>query len=108
MVYRRVERYRVLSFGRGRSHLYAPQPAASDENLVSTSRNDRLMPLILSNEEIESIFTLENALTHSSRHCSTWKQRGREHAAPDLLVPGPLEGNYHGLKTSCASLPRAG
>ena len=26
----------------------------------------------------------------------------------DLLVPGPLDGSYHGLKTSCASLPRSG
>jgi ornithine cyclodeaminase/alanine dehydrogenase-like protein (mu-crystallin family) len=26
----------------------------------------------------------------------------------DVLVPGPLEDSYHGLKTSCAALPRAG
>jgi ornithine cyclodeaminase/alanine dehydrogenase-like protein (mu-crystallin family) len=26
----------------------------------------------------------------------------------DLLVPGSLAGSYHGLKTSCASLPREG
>ncbi len=25
----------------------------------------------------------------------------------DLLVPGPLDGSYHALKTSCASLPQA-
>ena len=23
-------------------------------------------------------------------------------------MPGPLDGSYHGLKTSCASLPRSG
>jgi ornithine cyclodeaminase/alanine dehydrogenase-like protein (mu-crystallin family) len=67
------------------------------------------MPLILSNEEIESIFTLEEcfdalepALLDLGNGAAVNMPR------QDLLVPGPLEGSYHGLKTSCASLPRAG
>lgn len=67
------------------------------------------MTLILSNEEIESIFTLEEcfdvlepALLDLGHGAAVNMPR------QDLLVPGPFEGSYHGLKTSCASLPRAG
>ena len=67
------------------------------------------MTLILTNEEIESIFTLEecfNALEPALLDLGN----GRAVNMPrqDLLVPGPLRQSYHGLKTSCASLPRAG
>jgi len=67
------------------------------------------MTLILSNEEIENIFTLdecfdvlEPALLDLGNGAAVNMPR------QDLLVPGPLHGSYHGLKTSCASLPRAG
>lgn len=67
------------------------------------------MTLILSNEEIENIFTLdecfdvlEPALLDLGNGAAVNMPR------QDLLVPGPLDGSYHGLKTSCASLPRAG
>jgi alanine dehydrogenase len=67
------------------------------------------MTLILSNDEIESIFTLEEcfdvlepALLDLGSGAAVNMPR------QDLLVPGPLDGSYHGLKTSCASLPRAG
>lgn len=67
------------------------------------------MTLILTNEEIESIFTLEecfNALEPALLDLGS----GRAVNMPrqDLLVPGPLHQSYHGLKTSCAALPRAG
>ncbi len=67
------------------------------------------MTLILTNEEIEKIFTLdecfsalEPALIDLGNGVAVNMPR------QDLLVPGPLDGSYHGLKTSCASLPRAG
>ncbi|MGE5218987.1 MAG: ornithine cyclodeaminase family protein [Chloroflexota bacterium] len=67
------------------------------------------MTLILTNEEVESIFTLdecfsvlEPALLDLGDGAAVNMPR------QDLLVPGPTEGSYHGLKTSCASLPRAG
>jgi len=67
------------------------------------------MTLILTNEEIENIFTLdecfgvlEPALIDLGRGAAVSVPR------QDLLVPGPLGGSYHGLKTSCASWPRAG
>ncbi|MEX0803213.1 MAG: ornithine cyclodeaminase family protein [Candidatus Binatia bacterium] len=67
------------------------------------------MTLILSNEEIESLFTLDecfDVLDPALRDLG----RGAAVNMPrqDLLVPGPLDGSYHGLKTSCASLPRSG
>ncbi|HVO96354.1 MAG TPA: hypothetical protein VMT22_26080, partial [Terriglobales bacterium] len=67
------------------------------------------MTLILTNEEIESVFTLDECFgvlepalldLGSGRAVSMPRQ--------DLLVPGPLPDSYHGLKTSCAALPRAG
>lgn len=67
------------------------------------------MTLILSNEEIESVFTLdecfsvlESALLDLGHGAAVSMPR------QDLLVPGSLAGSYHGLKTSCASLPRVG
>lgn len=67
------------------------------------------MTLILTNAEIEKIFTLdecfsalEPALIDLGNGAAVNMPR------QDLLVPGPLEGSYHGLKSSCASLPRAG
>ena len=67
------------------------------------------MTLILTNEEIESLFSLDEcfaALEPALLDLGT----GRAVSMPrqDLLVPGPLEQSYHGLKSSCASLPRAG
>ena len=67
------------------------------------------MTLILTNEEIESLFTLEECfeVLEPALH-----DLGLGNAVnmprQDLLVPGPLDGSYHGLKTSCASLPRSG
>jgi ornithine cyclodeaminase/alanine dehydrogenase-like protein (mu-crystallin family) len=67
------------------------------------------MTLILTNEEIENIFTLdecfdvlEPALLDLGNGAAVNMPR------QDLLVPGPVDDSYHGLKTSCASLPRAG
>ncbi len=67
------------------------------------------MTLILTNEEIENIFSLdecfnalEPALVDLGNGVAVNMPR------QDLLVPGALPGSYHGLKTSCASLPRAG
>ncbi|MPZ77850.1 MAG: hypothetical protein GEU77_15145 [Deltaproteobacteria bacterium] len=67
------------------------------------------MTLILSNEEIASLFTLdecfdvlEPALRDLGNGAAVNMPR------QDLLVPGLLNGSYHGLKTSCASLPRSG
>lgn len=67
------------------------------------------MTLILTNQEIESIFTLEecfDALEPALIELGS----GRAVTVPrqDLLVPGALENSYHGLKTSCAALPSAG
>jgi alanine dehydrogenase len=67
------------------------------------------MTLILTNDEIESIFTLdecfavlEPALMDLGNGLAVNMPR------QDLLVPGALAESYHGLKTSCASLPQAG
>jgi alanine dehydrogenase len=67
------------------------------------------MTLILNNDEIESVFTLEqcfDVLEPALRDLGI----GSAVSMPrqDLLVPGPLDGSFHGLKTSCASLPRSG
>ena len=67
------------------------------------------MTLILTNEEIENVFTLDecfNALEPALLDLGN----GAAVSMPrqDLLVPGSLSGSYHGLKTSCASLPNAG
>src|SRR5918993_1496302 len=67
------------------------------------------MTLILNNDEIETVFTLEDCfdvLEPALRDLGN----GSAVSMPrhDLLVPGPLDGSYHGLKTSCASLPRSG
>jgi ornithine cyclodeaminase/alanine dehydrogenase-like protein (mu-crystallin family) len=67
------------------------------------------MTLILTNQEIESLFTIEecfDALEPALRDLGD----GNAVNMPrhDLLVPGPFDGSYHGLKTSCASLPRSG
>lgn len=66
------------------------------------------MTLILTNEEIESIFTLDECFEVLEPALGDLGS-GRAVSMPrqDLLVPGPLDGSYHGLKTSCASLPRA-
>src|SRR3954452_14137210 len=66
------------------------------------------MTLILTNEEIESVFTLEecfNALEPALRDLGNGQAVNMPRQ--DLLVPGPLENIYHGLKTSCAALPNA-
>lgn len=67
------------------------------------------MTLLLSNEEIETIFTIEECFDVLE---AALLELGNGQAVnmprQDLLVPGPLDGSYHGLKTSCASLPTAG
>jgi alanine dehydrogenase len=67
------------------------------------------MTLILNNDEIERVFTLdecfdvlEPALRDLGNGIAVNMPR------QDLLVPGPLDDSYHGLKTSCASSPRLG
>lgn len=67
------------------------------------------MTLILTNEEIENIFTLDecfNALEPALLDLGNGAAVNMPRQ--DLLVPGSLPGSYHGLKTSCASLPNAG
>ncbi|MGH7824504.1 MAG: ornithine cyclodeaminase family protein [Candidatus Binatia bacterium] len=65
------------------------------------------MTLVLSNEEIETVFTLEecfNVLEPALTDLGDGKAVNMPRQ--DLLVPGPLEGSYHGLKLSCGSMPR--
>ena len=67
------------------------------------------MTLILTNEEIESCFTLEECFRVME---PAFIDLGNGAAAnlprQDLLVPGPLEGSYHGLKSAGGSIPRFG
>lgn len=67
------------------------------------------MTLILTNEEIESCFTLEECFRVME---PAFIDLGSGAAAnlprQDLLVPGPLEGSYHGLKSAGGSIPRFG
>jgi len=67
------------------------------------------MTLILTNEEIESCFTLEECFRVME---PAFVDLGNGAAAnlprQDLLVPGPLEGSYHGLKSAGGSIPRFG
>jgi alanine dehydrogenase len=67
------------------------------------------MTLILSNEEIEKVFSLDECFAVLE---PALLDLGNGHAVSmprqDLLVPGPLAESYHGLKTSCASWPQAG
>jgi ornithine cyclodeaminase len=67
------------------------------------------MTLILTNAEIETLFSLDecfNVLEPALIDLGN----GRAVSMPrqDLLVPGSLVGSYHGLKTSCAAWPEAG
>jgi alanine dehydrogenase len=64
--------------------------------------------LILSNKEIEAVFTLEECFAAlESALLDLGNGKAVNMPRQDLLVPGPLPGSYHGLKTSCGSLPRA-
>ena len=67
------------------------------------------MTLILTNEEIESCFTLEECFRVME---PAFIDLGNGAAAnlprQDLLVPGPLDGSYHGLKSAGGSIPRFG
>jgi ornithine cyclodeaminase/alanine dehydrogenase-like protein (mu-crystallin family) len=65
--------------------------------------------LILTNQEIESIFALDECF-EALEPALIDLGNGRAVNMPrqDLLVPGQLESSYHGLKTSCAALPSAG
>jgi alanine dehydrogenase len=67
------------------------------------------MTLVLTNQEIESIFDLDECF-QVMEPALIALGNGDAVSMPrqDLLVPGPLDGSYHGLKTSCASLPQAG
>ena len=66
------------------------------------------MTLILTNEEIAGLFTLEECFT-ALEPALLDLGNGAAVNMPrqDLLVPRSLPGSYHGLKISCASLPRA-
>ena len=67
------------------------------------------MTLILTNEEIESIFTLDECFqVMEPALVALGNGQAVNMPRQDLLVPGPLDGSYHALKTSCASLPQAG
>jgi ornithine cyclodeaminase/alanine dehydrogenase-like protein (mu-crystallin family) len=67
------------------------------------------MTLILRNDEIEQLFTLDECFKVLE---PALRDLGNGDAVnmprQDLLVPGPLDGSYHGLKASCGSLPRSG
>ncbi|MSP37934.1 MAG: ornithine cyclodeaminase family protein [Deltaproteobacteria bacterium] len=67
------------------------------------------MTLILTNQEIESIFTLDECFAVlEPALMALGNGRAVNMPRQDLLVPGALADSYHGLKTSCASLPDAG
>ncbi|HWH77703.1 MAG TPA: hypothetical protein VNT76_10045, partial [Candidatus Binatus sp.] len=67
------------------------------------------MTLILTNDEIESVFTLDECFSVlEPALIELGNGRAVNMPRQDLLVPGPLAGSYHGLKTSCAALPQAG
>jgi len=79
--------------------------APVDSNHFATSR----MPLILTNQEIETIFSLEECFqVMEPALIALGNGQAVNMPRQDLLVPGPIDGSYHGLKTSCASLPLAG
>jgi alanine dehydrogenase len=67
------------------------------------------MTLILSNEEIQNIFTIQEGFSALE---PAFMELGNGKAAiiprHDLLVPGPFDGSYHGLKASAGSIPRVG
>lgn len=64
------------------------------------------MTLILTNEEIENLFTLEECFAAlEPALCDLGNGAAVNMPRQDLLVPGSLSGSYHGLKTSCAALP---
>ncbi|HKY08523.1 MAG TPA: ornithine cyclodeaminase family protein, partial [Candidatus Binatia bacterium] len=67
------------------------------------------MTLILTNEEIQNIFTLEECFA-ALEPALLDLGNGAAVSMPrqDLLVPGAFPGSYHGLKISSASLPVAG
>jgi alanine dehydrogenase len=67
------------------------------------------MTLLLTNEEIESIFTIDECFDILEPALAELGN-GRAVNMPrqDLLVPGPIQSSYHGLKTSCAALPLVG
>ncbi|MGH7782420.1 MAG: ornithine cyclodeaminase family protein [Candidatus Binatia bacterium] len=67
------------------------------------------MTLLLTNEQIEEIFTIDECFqVLEPALLELGNGRAVNMPRQDLLVPGPLESSYHGLKTSCASLPQAG
>lgn len=67
------------------------------------------MILVLSNEEIEQVFTIDECL-RALEPAFLDLGNGKAGIIPrqDLLVPGPLEGSYHGFKTFSGSIPRLG
>lgn len=67
------------------------------------------MTLILSNAEIESVFTIEECFNVlEPAFIDLGKGTAANMPRQDLLVPGPLEESYHGLKTAAGSVPRFG
>ena len=81
--------------------------------LFDTRRDSWLHPssmtLLLTNEEIENIFTIDECFdVLEPALAELGNGRAVNMPRQDLLVPGPFEASYHGLKTSCASLPVVG
>lgn len=67
------------------------------------------MTLILSNAEIESVFTIEECFgVLEAAFIDLGKGTAANMPRQDLLVPGPLDNSYHGLKTAAGSVPRFG
>ena len=67
------------------------------------------MTLILTNEEIESCFTLEECFrVMELAFIDLGNGAAVNLPRQDLLVPGPLAGSYHGLKSAGGSIPRFG
>jgi ornithine cyclodeaminase/alanine dehydrogenase-like protein (mu-crystallin family) len=66
------------------------------------------MTLILTNAEIETLFTLDECFSVlEPALIDLGNGRAVNMPRQDLLVPGPLTDSYHGLKTSCAAWPAA-
>ncbi|HEX9443540.1 MAG TPA: hypothetical protein VGA73_05440, partial [Candidatus Binatia bacterium] len=67
------------------------------------------MTLVLSNQEIRNIFTIDEGF-RALEPAFMDLGNGRAAIIPrqDLLVPGPFDGSYHGLKCSTGSIPRVG
>jgi alanine dehydrogenase len=97
----RVNPNRLETFGRSFRCLF--------DTLRDSWLHPSSMTLLLTNEEIESIFTIDECFDILEPALAELGN-GRAVNMPrqDLLVPGPIQSSYHGLKTSCAALPLVG